>query len=187
MGAEVDESLLRALAEARALGFLGPGPVEDHVRHAEAFLDLWPATDGAAIDVGSGGGVPGLVLACRLPRWDFVLLDGQRRRTSFLARAVAAIPTLAGRVRVVRGSTEVLGAGPPHAAAFDVATARGFGTPSYTLDQAGQFVRPGGLLVVADPPDGSSRWASELTDPAGFDVAASTSGVSLTALRRRFT
>ena len=167
----MDEELLGALAEARALGFLGPGPIKDHMAHAEAFLDLWPsAEEGCAIDVGSGGGVPGLVLACRLPQWRWVLLDVNRRRTSFLARAAAAIPGLRGRVDVVRAPTDDAAVEPTHRMAYDVATARGFGPPERTAQHAGAFVRVGGVLLVSDPPGVPDRWPDTLLRPLGLAV-----------------
>src|SRR5688572_27267686 len=100
-----DEPLLRALATARALGFLGPGPVEAHVDHALAFQRVIAGHEvgdglGRGLDLGSGGGVPGLVLAWHLPCWTWTLVDVARRRTSFLAASVAELG-MGDRVHVV--------------------------------------------------------------------------------------
>ena len=43
------------------------------------------------LDLGSGGGIPGLVLAGRWPEATVVLLDGSQRRTDFLAWAVSEL------------------------------------------------------------------------------------------------
>ena len=40
------------------------------------------------LDVGSGGGVPGLVLAIAKPNWEFTLLDSNTKKTSFIQQAV---------------------------------------------------------------------------------------------------
>src|SRR6478735_807025 len=73
------------LERSRALGFLGPGPVADHLRHAQVFaaaLRSAPApapVDGVVrvLDLGSGGGLPGLVLATDpgFAGWRWVLAD----------------------------------------------------------------------------------------------------------------
>jgi 16S rRNA (guanine527-N7)-methyltransferase len=155
-----DEPLVRALAKARALGFLGPGPVEAHIDHALAFLRLIDEPAGRGLDLGSGGGVPGLVLAWRLPGWTWVLVDASRRRTSFLAATVAELD-LGGRVAVERARAELLAHDADHRLAYDVVTARSFAPPPVTAEVGGAFVRIEGRLLVADPPGPSARW-----DPA---------------------
>ena len=77
--------LTQILDEARAAGFLGPGPLDIQLRHAEGFAlvsrRLWPdgATPPVLLDLGSGGGLPGLVVAVRRPEVALVLLDANGR------------------------------------------------------------------------------------------------------------
>ena len=63
--------LLELLSEARALGFLGPGPLELQIRHAEGFVSIARRLSGEGstnlVDLGSGGGLPGLVVATEWP------------------------------------------------------------------------------------------------------------------------
>jgi 16S rRNA (guanine527-N7)-methyltransferase len=53
---------------------------------------------GTVIDVGSGAGFPGIILACVRPDLDVVLLDSRRKVTSFLRDAVRQVPLPAARV-----------------------------------------------------------------------------------------
>ena len=58
-----ESSLVAILEESRALGFLGPGPVEGHLPHSLAFAAAVEDPPARAVDLGAGGGLPGLVLA----------------------------------------------------------------------------------------------------------------------------
>lgn len=181
----VDEPLFGALAKARALGFLGPGPVEAHIEHAEAFVRLVRARSlsGAGLDLGSGGGIPGLVLAWRLPEWRWTLVDIARRRTSFLVAAVAELG-LAGRVTVVRDRAELLGHDPNHRAAYDVVTARSFAPPSVTAEVGGAFLRVGAALLVAEPPDNIDRWEPAVLQQLGLEDRGVTVAPAIRTLER---
>jgi 16S rRNA (guanine527-N7)-methyltransferase len=140
------------LERSRRLGFLGPGSVRVHIEHARAFALGFGATPRRVLDLGSGGGVPGLVLAAEV--WtgsEFVLLDAGERRIAFLEGAVADLG-LAPRVGVVRARAEVAGRDPQLRGSFDAVVARGFGPPAVTAECGAPFLRPGGTLVVSDPP-----------------------------------
>lgn len=160
--AALDEQLERA----RSLGFLGPGPVEPHRRHAdqlaEALERLAPTVrTGRALDLGSGGGLPGLVLALRWPESTWVLLDANERRTAFLIETVDALG-LADRVEVLRERAELAGRRSELRARLDLVTARSFGPPAVTAECGAPFLRPGGLLAVSEPPvPDPARWPAE--------------------------
>ena len=147
--------------------------MEAHVDHALAFLRLVAGGElgdgaGRGLDLGSGGGVPGLVLAWRLPRWTWVLVDVARRRTSFLVTAVADLG-MGDRVHVVRAKAEDLAHDPTHRLAYDVVTARSFAPPAVTAEVGGAFVRMGGALLVAEPPDGLDRWDAVVLSGVGLE------------------
>ncbi|MHB1138788.1 MAG: RsmG family class I SAM-dependent methyltransferase [Microthrixaceae bacterium] len=146
------------LERSRALGFLGPGPVEPQRRHAAAFL---PSLVGCArvLDLGSGGGLPGLALAVRLDDVEFALLDGNVRRCRFLTDAVEELG-LAERVQVLLGRAEELARQPELRGVFDAVVARSFGPPAVTAECAAGFLSgPGARLLVSEPPEGSAnRW-----------------------------
>ncbi|MGB0113197.1 MAG: RsmG family class I SAM-dependent methyltransferase [Ilumatobacteraceae bacterium] len=115
------------------------------------------------IDLGSGGGVPGLVIAHDLPEAQVVLLDRRSKRTDFLERMVRRLGWT-DRVRVICGEAER--AVDDQAHAFDAAVARGFGPPSFTLRIGAGLVRSGGRIVISEPPDGD-RWDPTLLAKIG--------------------
>jgi 16S rRNA (guanine527-N7)-methyltransferase len=155
-----DGPLVAQLARARALGFLGPGPVEAHVDHGRAFVDALDGVDGCVVDLGSGGGVPGLVVALARPGLTVLLVDAMAKRCRFLRSAIEALG-LEG-VQVVEGRAEALGRGELRGTA-DAVLARSFGPPATTAECAAPLLRVGGRLLVSEPPDGPDRWpATEL-------------------------
>lgn len=148
---------VEVLARARDLGFLGPGPVEAHIAHAEGFAAAFAVPPGRVADLGSGGGVPGLVLAVLWPGARVVLVDASERRTEFLREAVDGL-ALGERVRVVRARAEAVGREDGHRCAYDAVVARGFGPPAVTAECAAPLLVVGGALVVSEPPEERPRW-----------------------------
>lgn len=154
----MDEQIASALAEARALGFLGPGSLEQHEASAASFVDALGPVEGRALDLGSGGGVPGLLLAAHYAEVAWVLLDINRRRTSFLARTVAVLGW-ADRVAVCRKGADVAARTVGLRGGFDLVVARSFALPAVTAECAVGFLHVGGRLAVAEPPGASGeRW-----------------------------
>jgi len=150
--------LLDLLASAREQHFLGPGEVEAHVDHSLAFAALVPEPPDRAVDLGSGAGVPGLVLALLWPASSWCLVDANVRRTEFLRHAIEFLE-LDDRVQVLTSRAEVVGRDPEWRGTADLVVARGFGPPAVVAECAAPLLRPGGGLVVAEPPGGDpDRW-----------------------------
>ncbi len=168
----MDSLLTEVLAGARDAGFLGPGPIEHQLAHARAFAGAClrqGAEDGTSehrvADLGSGGGLPGLVLAVEWPEARVVLIEANGRRASFLRRAVARLE-LGGRVTVEQRRAEACGRDEAMRAAFDGVVARSFGPPAVTAECAAPLLRVGGWLVVSEPPagelgSGRGRWPTD--------------------------
>lgn len=151
--------LERALVEAQVLGLVGSGPVRRHVTHARGFAEVVGEPSGdRMLDIGSGGGIPGLVLALEWPSSSWALLDGRARSTEFLAATVERLG-LGGRVSVLEGRAEVVAHDPAHRGAYEVVVARGLAGPAVTAECAAGFLRVGGCLVVSEPPGSrGDRW-----------------------------
>jgi 16S rRNA (guanine527-N7)-methyltransferase len=163
--------VLAVLATAQARGFLGPRPVDDHLAHALAFAAVvGEAPTGLAADLGSGGGVPGLVLAVAWPGSRWALIEGMAKRAEFLAASVASLG-LADRVAVHHERTEHLGRpGSPLRAACALVVSRGFGAPSLVAEAAAPLLQVGGALVVSEPPESDgSRWPAQRLAAVGLE------------------
>jgi len=162
-------SLEEVLGDAQRIGLLGPEPVERHVAHAR----LWASSLDAApfLDLGSGAGVPGLVMALEWPDVRAALLDGQVRRTAWLRAAVSRLE-LGRRVDVVEGRAEDLSHDPAHREMYPLVVARGFGPPSATAECGSGLVEVGGVLSVSDPPGGDpTRWPEDGLCQVGLDLS----------------
>jgi 16S rRNA (guanine527-N7)-methyltransferase len=160
MVAGADAALHELLADARTLGFVGPGPVEPHLTHARRFVAAL-ATEpiDRALDLGSGAGLPGLVLAVELPAVAWVLLDANQRRAAFLRDAVDRLG-LGERVAVREERAELAGRDETLRGRMDAVVARAFGAPAVVAECGAPFLRTGGVLVVSEPPeaDPAGRW-----------------------------
>jgi 16S rRNA (guanine527-N7)-methyltransferase len=152
------DALTDALGDAQGIGLLGDRPIPEVIAHAGAFVVALADVSGRIVDLGSGGGVPGLVIADARPDLEIVLLDRRQKRTDFLERMVRRLGW-SERVRVVHGDAAVLGQEAQHRACYDAAVSRGFGPPEVTVRLSSPFVRVGGLVVLTDPPaDHADRW-----------------------------
>jgi 16S rRNA (guanine527-N7)-methyltransferase len=153
----ITDGLLAVLERSRRLGFLGPGSLRVQVEHARGFAAGPEQTGPAApparfVDLGSGGGVPGLVLATLWPASRGVLLDASARRCEFLAEAVDELG-FAGRIDVVRARAEEAGREPALRATCDLVVARSFGPPAVTAECAAPLLAKEGRLTVSEPPE----------------------------------
>lgn len=126
-------------------GLIGPREAprlwERHILNSLAVAELVP--HGASVaDLGSGAGLPGLVLAIGRPDLSVTLVEPLLRRTTFLDEVVAELG-LSG-VRVVRGKAEAL-----HGTeVFDVVTARALAPLDRLLGWAMPLVAPQGQLLA---------------------------------------
>lgn len=81
--------------------------VRKHVADALACVP-WLPSIGSFLDVGSGAGLPGIVLACVRPDLSAVLLDSRQRPASFLNEVVRTVPLPRARVAMMRAEDAAL-------------------------------------------------------------------------------
>lgn len=126
-------------------GLIGPREVprlwERHLLNCALLAPLLEA--GARVaDLGSGAGLPGLVLAIARPDLRITLVEPMARRTGFLHEVVEELGL--SSVRVVRMRAEQWDEG----AGFDVVTARALAPLAKLLDWGLPMVTPGGALLA---------------------------------------
>lgn len=126
-------------------GLIGPRETERlwdrHLLNCAVVDELLPER-GELVDIGSGAGLPGLVLAMMRPSLRVVLVDSMLRRCVFLEECAAHLEL--DNVRVVRGRAEDL-AGTIRS---DVATARAVAPMERLAGWAAGLLRPGGELLA---------------------------------------
>jgi 16S rRNA (guanine527-N7)-methyltransferase len=168
-----DSTLVEVLQQARERGLLGTGAVETHVRHALGFGEAAGGPPvGLALDLGSGGGIPGLVLAKEWPTSEWVLLDGRERSARFLDEARLRLG-LEERVTVVAGRAEEVAHRDGLRGSAYLVVARGFGSPAVTAECAAGFLAEGGRLVVSEPPGSTGeRWPTAALVELGLGPVA---------------
>ena len=123
-----------------------------HVPEALALAEMLPPGPARLVDVGSGAGFPGFVVAIARPDLEVTLVEATRKKAAFLRETAAALgvalDVVAGRAeeeRALRG-------------AFDLATARGVAPLERLVPLVLPLLRPGGLLYAVK----GDRWAEEL-------------------------
>ena len=165
-----DDLLLKILGAAQDLRWIGPAPLDQAIAHARGFAAGVPSPPARFADLGTGGGVPGLVLAFEWPDAEVVLVEGSTRRAEFLVSSVEQLG-LADRCTVRAERAELTGHVPVLRGACDVVAARGFSPPAVTAECAAPLLRPGGLLVVSEPPSGEDRWPEDGLAAVGLTPA----------------
>ena len=135
------EQWLDALLETPGLTSIGDRTEARHV-HVDGSLAALPVIDrfeGPIVDVGSGGGSPGIPLAAALPDREVTLLEANGRKAAFLERVTADFPN----VRVLRGRAEE-----QPTDEYGVAVAKALAPPPVAAEWCLALVRPGGAAVL---------------------------------------
>lgn len=141
---------------------------------ALAGVELVSRFDGPLVDVGSGGGTPGIPLAASLPDRRVTLLEAERRKCLFLERWLPELPNL--EVRWGRAEEQPLGT-------YGVAVAKALAQPPTAAEWCLPLVREGGAVVLWVGPTAerervarvAERLAGTLEDaPSGFLVIRKT-------------
>jgi 16S rRNA (guanine527-N7)-methyltransferase len=120
------------------------GVMNDHLADSLVALELSRVRSARAIaDLGSGAGLPGLPLAISLPEASVALVESNRRRCEFIARAATTCGL--GNTRAVNSRAEAWQEGRE---SFDLVTARALGPLAVVIEYAAPLLRIGGAVLV---------------------------------------
>ncbi len=138
-----------------------------HLLDCLAPLAVIPPDPVGLLDIGSGGGLPGLVLKIARPQWPTTLSEPRAKRAAFLRQAVRelkldGVEVLEGRVE--RGMGQDRG--------FGLVTVRAVGDLSNILELAGEVVESGGRLLAYKGPRAGEEMdtAREILKENGFSL-----------------
>ncbi|MGL4767476.1 MAG: 16S rRNA (guanine(527)-N(7))-methyltransferase RsmG [Formosimonas sp.] len=107
-------------------------------------LQQWlaPKTNASILDVGTGGGLPGVVLAIMRPDWQLTLIDPVHKKTAFLQQVKAQLSLR--NLTVITGKVEDL----PEQAQFDIITSRAFASVNDFVRLSQHVLHPAGFFAA---------------------------------------
>lgn len=101
-------------------------------------------------DVGTGGGLPGMVLAIARPDLSFTLIDATGKKTRFLEDTASTLGL--EHVKVIQARAETLGQDSAHRAIYDIAVCRALGKLNLLLEYLLPLVKVGGAALAMKGP-----------------------------------
>jgi 16S rRNA (guanine527-N7)-methyltransferase len=129
---------------------------EDHIEEAVALAPVLPLAPGSSwVDVGTGAGLPGLVLAICRPDVDWLLVDARRKKAAAVAEFAAQLAL--ENVVVAAERAEVLAHREEHRGRYDGVVTRAVGRLAVVAELSRGFLRPGGLVAAVKGP----AWTDE--------------------------
>jgi 16S rRNA (guanine527-N7)-methyltransferase len=146
-----------------------------HLEESLAALETVQRFEGPIVDVGSGGGAPGIPLADALPEREVTLLEATRRKCDFLERWTADLPN----VRVVCGRAEE-----QPLDAWGVAVAKALAPPPVAAEWCLPLVAPGGAVVLYVGPTAQADRVAQVAELLAAELEPG-SPAGLLVLRKR--
>ena len=139
-----------------------------HLDESLSALDVVRRFDGSIVDVGSGGGAPGIPLADVLRDREVTLLEAMRRKCDFLERWAGELPN----VRVVCGRAEE-----QPVDSWGVAVAKALAPPPVAAEWCLPLVVPGGAAVLYVGPTAQAERVKLVAEKLGGELADSPRGL----------
>jgi 16S rRNA (guanine527-N7)-methyltransferase len=139
-----------------------------HLEQSLAAVGAVREFEGPIIDVGSGGGAPGIPLAVRFPRREVTLLEANRRKCEFLQQWARELPN----VEVVRGRAEE-----QPVDSWGVAVAKALAPPPVAAEWCLPLVAPNGAAILYVGPRAESERVARVAEQLGAELEPSPPGL----------
>ncbi|HSB38362.1 MAG TPA: RsmG family class I SAM-dependent methyltransferase [Gaiellaceae bacterium] len=139
-----------------------------HVEESLAALEVVRRFEGPIVDVGSGGGAPGIPLAWALPEREVTLLEATRRKCDFLERWARELPN----ARVVCGRAE-----DQPVDVWGVAVAKALAPPPVAAEWCLPLVAPGGAAILYVGPTAQAERVALVAQRLTAELAESPPGL----------
>lgn len=136
------------------------------------FVDEFTNGGDIVVDLGSGGGYPGLPLMTLLPSLRWVLVDSRQKKVNFLKAAIPLTECKLATAVAFRGN-EVARAYPEIAGKATVVISRAVGRVDDLLAEAAPILRPGGVFIVLKGPayvEEERKAVEDKAEDKGFDL-----------------
>jgi 16S rRNA (guanine527-N7)-methyltransferase len=124
----------------------GPHEIGEHIKDSLVLLQYMSLDNSSIVDIGSGAGFPGLILAMRCPAARFTLIESDLKKSAFLQEAIAALKM--DNVEVLRERVEVLGQKQDCRSRFDLCTSRAVAAVNIMLEYSLPLLKVGGRAVL---------------------------------------
>lgn len=135
----IEEGELRGLIGPREL----PRIWSRHILNCAALAEFLPKKSGSTVaDIGSGGGLPGIVLSCMQPNLQFYLIEPMERRVQWLQDIVEELDL--DNVEIVRARSQDI----PKKVKFDCVTSRAVANLSKLVNISAHLVAGGGKMLA---------------------------------------
>jgi 16S rRNA (guanine(527)-N(7))-methyltransferase GidB len=150
----LDENKKQNLISRKA----GPEEIDQHIRDSLQVLQWISLKDRKVIDIGSGAGFPGLILAMACPHCHVTLIESDLKKSGFLNYACDELGL--SNVKIVHERVEIVGQASDYRDKYDFCTSRAVAAMRIMLEYGIPLVKPGGRLLLWK----GSGYQQEITD-----------------------
>lgn len=138
----LDENTRQNLVSRKSIG----QELDKHIQDSMIVLDYINLAGHKVLDIGSGAGFPGLILALYCPNAEFILLESDQKKSGFLQAAVNELQL--GNVSVLSRRAEEIGHDEYFRENFDICTSRAVAAMNIVTEYGLPLLRIGGRLVL---------------------------------------
>ncbi len=134
--------------------------IDLHIEDSKKVFERWQLKNTKIIDVGSGAGFPGMIMAICNQENEYTLLESELKKYQFLMQAAQLLKMR--HVQVIRGRAEEIGHDKSYREQFDISTSRAVAAMRVVIEYCLPFTRVGGMVLLWKGP----RYQEEIDQSA---------------------